>query len=356
MVYGNHVEGYGHTFTTASADYGYSTHIEGNENTVTDGVNNHVEGNQNMLSVAGGSANHVEGSANTATGPISFAHVEGHVCTTSASTTHVEGDSANGIREDQHVHASGKFATAGDAQTSSLEMRGSTPGSVPGETVELKYGASADQYLTLENGKYYAFDITAVAIETGGSALAVFKSVLYPAYQEAGAAFVQEPISTPNPLFGRFDVSGGVVSITSQNGLFASATYVGVGQYTINLDQIPGITGVNDIIPTGTVLSLGDVVIITLAPGFVGDHATIGVSIKNTSGDAVDESFYLHVDPILPQNTILNDVYFGTGINWLLEVAAGAGPARFALTFSTGTDTAAVKVVATVRWTEVLRS
>lgn len=71
------------------------------------------------------------------------------------------GEGASALREGQVAEASGFNSVAGDCQTSVLVLRGDTPGSVANETVELLYGASANQYLTLENGKTYAFVVTA---------------------------------------------------------------------------------------------------------------------------------------------------------------------------------------------------
>lgn len=77
--------------------------------------------------------------------------------------SHAEGEYASATREAQRAHACGRFAAAGDAQVSTLTLRGSTPGSVPNESVELKYGVSANQYLTGEDGKAYNIIIEAVA-------------------------------------------------------------------------------------------------------------------------------------------------------------------------------------------------
>ncbi len=96
---------------------------------------------------------------------------------------------------------------------------------------------------------------------------------------------------------GRFDPSvGGPVAITSQSGEFASATYVGVGDYTLSLNVIPGITTANQVIWLGTVLSAAGGFIITTAPGFSGGAAGCIVRITDAAGTPVDQSFYIHAD------------------------------------------------------------
>ena len=72
------------------------------------------------------------------------------------------GDHSVAIREAQSAHASGRFAVDGDAQSSFLEMRGSTPGAAPAETVELMFGDAADQTLQLEDNKAYTIIVDAV--------------------------------------------------------------------------------------------------------------------------------------------------------------------------------------------------
>jgi len=197
-----HVEGSQHTITSPTDDCS-NTHVEGSEHNVTDADASHIEGFGHIVSVGGGTANHVEGAQNSLTGTAltaSYAHIEGRFGVGSANTVHVEGDSASGIRETQHAHASGKFTTAGDAQSSSLEMRGSTPGLASGESAELKYGDAANQFLTLEDGKYYALEVIAVAAQTGGGGSAMFRSTLLGAFQEAGVVTLVGPGLIPNDL------------------------------------------------------------------------------------------------------------------------------------------------------------
>jgi hypothetical protein len=96
---------------------------------------------------------------------------------------------------------------------------------------------------------------------------------------------------------GRFDPNAGTssVAITRQSGQFASAVYNGVGNYTLHLAVIPGLTNL-DIIAVGTVIdaSTGGF-ILTDAPGFSVDHVIIGILITDSAGTPVDKPFYLDV-------------------------------------------------------------
>jgi hypothetical protein len=67
-------------------------------------------------------------------------------------------------RNTQQTTASGSFngTTAGQAQTSSLVLRGKTPGSVPNETVVLGYDAAGSTQFYLVNGEGYELRVTAI--------------------------------------------------------------------------------------------------------------------------------------------------------------------------------------------------
>jgi hypothetical protein len=98
---------------------------------------------------------------------------------------------------------------------------------------------------------------------------------------------------------GRFDpnpAAGGSVAISSQSGEFASATYLAVGQYTIFMNVIPGITSANQGIWLATVLAGGNGFEIMTQPGFSGGALSVGINIKDTTNAFVDQSFYVHVD------------------------------------------------------------
>jgi hypothetical protein len=285
----NHLEGFRHAITCSAPDGGSLNHVEGFQHSLTDGGSgnpvdfNHVEGSQNTLTATGGliEFNHVEGTGNALlcnANEVSFNHVEGdshhltattdivdecHVegfdnLVTDTDICHVEGWGAHAIRSTQHVKASGTFSpvsgAAGDAQTSKLVFRGATPGIAANESVELKFsgaGTPAIDEFTLENGKYYAIEIDAVAAQNGGGTMATFRTpTVFAAFQEAGVVTV---LPTPGPLTNDQNVGAGAAS-------------------------------------------------------------------------------------------------------WTMSVSAGVGPARVVITFSTGAGiTAAVRVVATVRFTEVLR-
>ena len=160
-----HAEGFN---TTAS---GSQSHAEG-LNSIASGSIAHAEGNN---TTASGSLSHAEGSFSVASGPV--AHAEGDQTTASGYASHAEGINAVAIgqaahaqgeeslalRESQDALASGNFTTNGDAQTSNLVLRGSTPGAVANETVELKYGLAGDQTFQLEDGKTYAVKVVAAA-------------------------------------------------------------------------------------------------------------------------------------------------------------------------------------------------
>ena len=138
--------------TTAS---GVHAHAEG-QLTIASNTNAHAEG-QN--SIASGVNSHAEGGNTTASGGAS--HAEGQNSTASGNFAHAQGVRALASRESQDSLASGEFSTAGDAQTSSLVLRGTTPGLAINESVELIYGNAANQQLILEDGKTYTFKVTA---------------------------------------------------------------------------------------------------------------------------------------------------------------------------------------------------
>ena len=90
------------------------------------------------------------------------------------------------------------------------------------------------------------------------------------------------------------DALSSSVSINAQSGQFASATYVGVGSYRVDLNVIPGLTSSSQILATGTVqLSVGGF-ILTLTHGFSVDHGQINVHITDSAGVPSDQSFVLN--------------------------------------------------------------
>jgi hypothetical protein len=97
---------------------------------------------------------------------------------------------------------------------------------------------------------------------------------------------------------GRFDPNPPTnVTVTSQSGQFtAPGTYNGVGNYTIALNVITGLTTALQIIAVGTVLSSTGGFIITTSTGFTAGHGTITVLVTDSTGAASDQPFYLSAD------------------------------------------------------------
>jgi hypothetical protein len=89
---------------------------------------------------------------------------------------------------------------------------------------------------------------------------------------------------------------GGSVTITSQSGEFATATYLAVGTYNLSLSAIPGITSSDQALWLGTVISGSGGFIITTVAGFSGGAATVGIRITDSTGALVDQAFYIHAD------------------------------------------------------------
>jgi len=138
---------------------GFYSHAQGASTQTTDDFA-HA---QNFGTTAG-FGGHAEGDSCSTTGE--FAHAEGRLSVGTGKRSHAQGIQAVALRESQDAVAGGAFAVAGDAQTSMLVLRGSTPGAAINESVELKYGAVFDQQLILEDGKSYDFR---VRVSVGGT-------------------------------------------------------------------------------------------------------------------------------------------------------------------------------------------
>lgn len=90
------------------------------------------------------------------------------------------------------------------------------------------------------------------------------------------------------------------VAIISQSGEFVGpGAYNGVGNYTIDLIPIAGITGADQLIAVATSNSVAGL-IVTTAAGFTAGHGFINVFIVDDAGTPLDPRFYLHVDLLLP--------------------------------------------------------
>lgn len=164
----NHVEGSGNTLNGTASACEFN-HVEGDSHTVTDADTCHVEGFSHTVNPLNGTCNHVEGQSHTLNSGVKVNnnHVEGLANTVGpVDTAHIQGTGAKSVFETQDVMASGRFAADGDAQTSQLVVRGSTPGAAPGEAVELKFGSAGAKVLTFEDGKAYTIEVSAVAKDT----------------------------------------------------------------------------------------------------------------------------------------------------------------------------------------------
>ena len=168
-----HAEG---NSNTSDGDY---SHTEGQGNGAHDG-SSHAEGyatqagtfaahSEGESTYAGGEASHAEGFSTAAEGFCS--HSEGDSCGAYAFASHAQGEQSSATREGQHAQACGAFSSSGDAQTSVLVLRGSTPGAVANESIELLYGTSLDQSFSLSDGMAYMCVTEIVAASNADSAL-----------------------------------------------------------------------------------------------------------------------------------------------------------------------------------------
>jgi hypothetical protein len=147
-----------HAEGVATLASGIASHAEG-QATVASGDNSHAEG---ISSVASAEEAHAEGIGTVASGIGS--HAEGFATEANDAFSHASGNRSIASRQTQEAFASGGFAAVnGSCQTSRLVLRGTTPGAVITETIELKFGGAADQTLQLEDGKTYTFEVTAAA-------------------------------------------------------------------------------------------------------------------------------------------------------------------------------------------------
>jgi hypothetical protein len=102
------------------------------------------------------------------------AHAEGITSIAQGTGSHAQGVGANTTMTGQDAMACGPdFATAANVkQTGTMVLRGTTPGSVAAETVELKFGENdpPTETIPLIDGKSYIVDIDMIArTATGGT-------------------------------------------------------------------------------------------------------------------------------------------------------------------------------------------
>lgn len=156
---GAHAEGYKSNGDPSASPNctasGIGAHCEGS-NGVASGNAAHCEGEGN---IASGRSAHAEGGAfalgggagNTASGVSS--HARGNFCVASGDVSTAAGVEATASRETQDAYGSGGGVLG--AQTSKLVMRGTTPGALAAEVVELLFGYGGLQTLQLEDNKAY---------------------------------------------------------------------------------------------------------------------------------------------------------------------------------------------------------
>lgn len=93
--------------------------------------------------------------------------------------------------------------------------------------------------------------------------------------------------------------SSGTVAIISQSGQFASATYLGVGSYQIDLLPIAGVVSADQIFPQATlqdsILVSPFTMTISVTTSFVAGHGRIVVSVQRSFLPDLDAPFYLGV-------------------------------------------------------------
>lgn len=151
-----HAEGY----TTSATALG--AHSEGDGSQAT-GEASHCEG---VDGISSGRWSHVEGSVGRATAD--FAHSEGRVTIASGKGSHAQGILSHASRDGQHAHASGSFQgfaiDEGNAQYSTIILRGETPGAAANEAAVLKYDENdpATSEIILEDDKAYDFTVVCI--------------------------------------------------------------------------------------------------------------------------------------------------------------------------------------------------
>jgi hypothetical protein len=138
-----------------------------------------------LFTTASGSSDHAEGQltvANSGGSAPGAAHAEGCGTVASATASSTSGEGSFALYEGQIAHASGPFdgTTLPTAitckQTSDITFRGSTSGSVPGESVELKFGRASPPTATLglTDAKGYTVVVESVIYDLTGTLVASF--------------------------------------------------------------------------------------------------------------------------------------------------------------------------------------
>ena len=184
--------------------------------TLASGVASDAGGNQCVASAdyadasgsfctGSGIAAFTRGQSCTASGPMSVAIGDtctatnneavaiGRQCSATAVSAWARGILASAIRgQDAIAFGSYDGVTAGQAQTSGLVYRGTTPGAAPAEAVELLSGIGLVQTLLLEDGKSYTFvlTVTAGAVQAGPTRVSRGFVVRFNARRDAGLSVI----------------------------------------------------------------------------------------------------------------------------------------------------------------------
>jgi hypothetical protein len=177
-------------------------------NSAATGAYSHVEGDSCQ---AGGTCSHAEGMAAAATG--NAGHAQGNNCTASGDNSDAMGTQAVAGQWCQHAHASGFFATAGDAQFSRWVLFGNTSGATPTKLTLDGNPAGATNRIALADNSAMSLQINIVAkVVSAGACSQFLRQAL--AVRQAGNASV---VAAPAVIGADNNASAFAVSITADN-------------------------------------------------------------------------------------------------------------------------------------------
>jgi hypothetical protein len=106
--------------------------------------------------------------------------------------------------------------------------------------------------------------------------------------------------SSDGPLAAGFfhpDGQAATVTIVSQTGEFASATYLSLGNYRLRFVAIPGLTVPEQLIPVVSPRQAGFTAAVTPLD-ILG--LLVDVIVRDAAGDFADSDFFVHVKLLLP--------------------------------------------------------
>lgn len=130
-----------------------------NSNNTASGEASHAEGD---TTIAAGNYSHAQNWNTQAAGVASSAH--GFDCWAPADLSMAIGNQSATLEQSDFAHSSGQFAERGDNQYRFHELRGETPGVVPGESVKLRIGNTEND---VRPGRVYAVTCTVLAVRMG---------------------------------------------------------------------------------------------------------------------------------------------------------------------------------------------